>query len=97
MSAEHPQPSLADVLSAVAAELGDGAAHRIHRAACQLMWKRLIASNLGKIGANVASLRDARGAEHAEIQRRLGALLLERERLHTAAYGQMPSPIEVRP
>lgn len=97
MSAEHPQPSLADVLSAVAKEHGDGAAYRVHKVACKIMWRRLIDANQRLIEAEIAGLRNLTGGGTAyrESQRRLDALFAERNRLSDAAYGKLPA-LEVR-
>jgi hypothetical protein len=96
MGAENPQPSLADLLSAVANECGDGTAHRIHKAATRMMWKRLIGANQRAIEEQIARLRDVTGNEYRETQTRLDSLFNERNRLSDAAFGRL-TPIEARP
>lgn len=96
MSADHPQPSLADLLSAVATELGAERAHRIHKSATKMMWKRLIADNQRAIEAEIERLRCVTGVARRETQARMDALFTERGRMHTAAFGPMPA-LEARP
>lgn len=97
MSSEHPQPSLADLLSAIAAEHGEGAAHRAHKAAKKLMWRRLIAANQRAIEAEMLVLRNVTGPALKETQRRLKALTAERNLFLDSAYGRLPGELEARP
>lgn len=96
MNAEHPQPSLADLLSAVADELGTSGANRVYRAACRARWKRLIAANQAATVVEIAGLRNAHGPAYIAAQKRIDALFAERKRMQDAAYGPMPE-IEARP
>lgn len=97
MSAEVQQPSLADVLCAVAEELGSAGAKRVHKAACKLMWKRLIAANQREIEAETLGLRNATGPALKATQRRLEALTAERNLFLDSAFGRLPGELEARP
>lgn len=96
MSTADQEPSIADMLCAIAAEHGEGAAYRAHKAAKKLMWKRLIAANQAATTAEIAGLRNVTGRAYVAAQKRIDVLFAEHERLREAAFGHLP-PFEVRP